>query len=232
MIANGLPGYYIVLDGIIGCGKTAQRKILETHLPLDFPSQKFIFTYEPGGNEEADKIRQRLKYEVMTPEKEMELFAESRRITLPQVVVPTLSEGGVVVSDRSVTTSLAYQAFGRKLGLDRVWRANERAVNGILPDLVIWMNVGLEACLKRSGGENPDKFDKESQDFWKRTVPGFAGMLAFVKSISPYTKTITINDPDGSTQIEPMREIIKQELYPELRLFFQNEGRIVRERQL
>lgn len=92
--ANGLPGLYIVLDGIIGCGKSAQIRELKNHLPADFSGSDFIFTYEPGGNPEADVLRQRLKHEKMSPNDEMNLFAESRSITLPKVVAPVLARGG------------------------------------------------------------------------------------------------------------------------------------------
>lgn len=85
---------YIVLDGIIGCGKGAQIGEFKRDLPLDFPGLDVVFTYEPGGNAEADKLRQRLKYEKMSAEEEMRLFAESRAITVPQVVVPVLARGG------------------------------------------------------------------------------------------------------------------------------------------
>ncbi len=228
--ANGLPGFYVVIDGIIGCGKTAQRKQLENYLPLDFPNQKIVFTYEPGGNPEADLIRQRLKFEKMDPREEMRLFAASRSITLPQVVTPVLKDGGIVVSDRSVTTSLAYQAFGRELGIDRVWEANEKAVNGILPDAIVYMNVGREVCFKRSGGEDPDKFDLEDIKFWERTIKGYDEMLKFVKTVSPSTTNIEIYDPEGKLSIDETRTRIKERLYPLIRKHY-HEGGVVKERQ-
>jgi dTMP kinase len=229
--ANGYPGLYGVFDGIIGCGKSKQIELLKTNLQLDFPELKFLFTYEPGGNSEADIIRQDLKHRIMLPEEEMRLFAKSRSITLPQVVLPAIREGAIVISDRSVTTSLAYQAFGRELGLKKVWRVNERAVNGIFPDFVIWMNVGLETCLKRSGGENPDKFDQESREFWHRTIAGYGEMLRFLRKLNPEIKTIQIDDPEGSLGIEEMGLEIRSHLYPIIEAQTV-EGRILRERQV
>lgn len=111
--ANGLSGLYIVTDGIIGCGKSAQNKELKAHLPLDFPQAEFLFTYEPGGNPEADLLRQKLKNEKMTPVNEMRLFAESRSITLPQVVVPALAMGGY---------SLIRQKCNYKFSLSSIWQ--------------------------------------------------------------------------------------------------------------
>ena len=228
---NGLSGLYIVVDGIVGCGKSEQIKQLKEHLGLDFSERDFLFTYEPGGNPEADVLRQKVKFEKMSPVEEAKTFAESRAITIPQVVVPFLAREGVVVSDRSFTTSLAYQAFGRGLGINKVWEANEKAVGKIFPDVLVYMNVGLEASLKRSSGENPDKFDKEARGFWHKVVPGYAKMICFLKEISPNTKVIQIDDPKGEMNIEVMRLAIKSELYPIIREHL-HEGRISRDRQV
>lgn len=229
--ANGLPGVYVVLDGIIGCGKSTQIKELKKHLPLDFPQADIVFTYEPGGNPEADLLRQKLKYEKMLPEDEAKLFVESRSITLPKIVVPVLERGGIIISDRNLTTSFAYQAFGRELGIDKVWQINKAAVNGIFPDIVFYMNIGRKACFKRSGSEDPDKFDAEDVKFWDRTIKGYSEMIKFLKQISPETRVIQVNDLEGKLPIEETRQVIKRELYPILGSYL-GEGRIIRDRQV
>lgn len=109
--ANGLSGLYIVTDGIIGCGKSAQNSELKKHLPLDFPQGNFVFTYEPGGNEEADLIRQKLKYEEMSPDEEMRLFAKSRSITIPQIVVPALTRGGYCLIRQKCNNKFSLSSF-------------------------------------------------------------------------------------------------------------------------
>jgi|SRR3990172_988215 len=229
--ANGFPGLYVVFDGIIGCGKSAQIKELKKHLFMDFPGQDIVFTYEPGGNEEADKLRQRLKYENMSGEEEVEIFAQSRSITIPKVVIPVLERKGILISDRSFTTSLAYQGFGgRNLGADKVWKANEPVVNGVFPDILVYLKVGVEECLRRSAGENPDKFDREGQDFWMKTSEGFEKMTEFLKTISPNTKIFQITDPEGKLSIEQTRLAIREGLYPEIEAILKREGKIVRER--
>lgn len=230
--ANNLPGLYIVFDGIIGCGKSAQIKELKQHLPLDFPNSDITFTYEPGGNPEADKLRQRLKYEQMSGEDEMSLFAQSRAITIPQVIVPVLERGGIVISDRSFTTSLAYQAFGgRGLGAGRVWQANQEAVNGVYPDLLVYLKVGIDASLRRSNGDKPDKFDLEGRTFWEKNVEGFSRMIDFLGSISPDTRALQIDDPQGELSIEETRLLVKRMIYPEIETILSKEGKVIRERQ-
>lgn len=229
--ANDLSGLYVVFDGIVGCGKTAQINELRRHLPLDFPGMDFVFTYEPGGTPQADNIRDRLKYEEMSAEEEMRLFAESRAITIPQVVVPVLTRSGIVISDRSFTTSLTYQAFGRELGLPIVWEANKYAVNSIFPDILLYLKVGLKVSLKRSRGDNFDKFDQETKDFWNRVIPGYDRMIEFLKDLSPSTKVVQIDDPEGRMSVEETRLAIKGELYPLIGLNIK-EGRILRDRQV
>lgn len=230
--ANNFPGLYMVFDGIIGCGKSAQIGELKRHLPLDFPHSDIVFTYEPGGNVETDKLRQRLKYEQMSGEDEMRLFAQSRAITIPEVIVPVLERGGLVISDRSFTTSLAYQAFGgRDLGADRVWQANKEAINGVYPDILVYLKVGIEASLRRSNGDKPDKFDMEGRAFWEKNVDGFSKMIDFLGVISPNTKVVQINDPEGKLTIEQTRLLVKEMVYPEIENTQLREGRVTREQQ-
>lgn len=212
--ANNLPGLYIVLDGIVGCGKSEQIRQLKKYLPLDFPDFEFVFTYEPGGTPDTEELREILKHDKMTPEMEMLLFVGSRAITIPKVVIPVLKRGGVVISDRSFTTSLAYQGFGRGLGVNRVWRANKKAVGGIFPDVLIHLKVGREVCLRRSSGDKPDKFDKESKVFWEKTDDGFDKMIKFLRRTSLSTRIIQIRDSEGKLSVEQTRLAIKSDLYP------------------
>ena len=231
MLANGLPGLYVVYDGIIGCGKSAQVKRLRDHLPEAFPDVEILYTYEPGGNPEADKIRQRVKHEIMSPEDEVRLYGDSRAITLPEIVRPALDNGLLVVSDRCFTTSLDYQGIGRGLGLDYVWKVNEPIVAGTFPDIVVFPKVGIEASLRRSGGEKPDKFDNEAFDFWEKTLEGYAKVFDFLHEVSPSTRVIQIDDPEGKYGIEEMAGKIEAQLYP-LIDNWRREGRIFKEREV
>jgi dTMP kinase len=215
--SNNLPGLYVVFDGIIGCGKSAQIEILKSILPQEFPKLEFTFTYEPGGNNEADQIRSQLKSMQMDPIFEMNLFAASRKITLSEIVKPALINGNIVISDRSFTTSLAYQAFGgRNLGLDLVWEANEKIVNGLYPDVLVYLNVGIDAALERSKSKDPDKFDKEGRAFWEENVVGYSKMINFLKEISPNTIVMEIIDQNGDKSVDQISEMVKEKLFPEI----------------
>lgn len=232
--ANGLPGLYVIFDSIIGGGKGAQIGELKRKLPLDYPNLDITFTYEPGGTPEADRLRQRLKFENMSAEEEMDLFVKSRSITIPQVIVPALTRGELLISDRSFTTSIAYQAFGgRNLGIQKVWDANGPVVNGVYPDILVYLKGNLDVCLRRSSiGDKPDKFDGEGRTFWDMTEKGFDKMVEFIKEISPKTRIIQINDLDGTKSIEETRLEIRKGLYPLISNHFKVEGRISKDREL
>lgn len=230
--ANPFSGFYIGLDGIVGSGKDVQIGELGKYLPIDFPGLDILFTYEPGGNEEADVLRQKLKYQKLSPQEEVELFKESREITLESVVRPVLERGGLAISNRLFTASLAYQGFGRRVGMEKVWKVNELTVRNYMPDVFCFMNVGLKAALARSAGDNPDKFDNEDIEFWEETKRGFVETVKFLREVSPFTKILTLDDPEGSMDIEETRIKIKNMLYPLIEKWQRGrEGMIVRERQ-
>ncbi|MGD8744172.1 MAG: dTMP kinase [Candidatus Woesebacteria bacterium] len=228
---NGYPGLYVVFDGIVGCGKTAQIDVLKERFNQENPGAKVTFTYEPGGTPKADKLREKLKYETLSPAEEVELFKESRSITLPEIVRPILAEGGIVISDRSFTTSLAYQGIGRKFGMERVWKTNREVVDGTFPDIIVYPKVGIDVSLSRSSQDSPDKFDKEGIGFWQRTHKGYERVFDMLHQLSPETNIIQIDDPEGLLSIDDMSEEIRNELYP-LIDNWRREGGINRERQL
>jgi len=101
---------------------------------------------------------------------EVYLFGADRAETLRRIVVPTLEKGGVIIADRSIYSSIAYQAFGWELGWEQIWRANQEAVKRVLPDLIVFPEISVEISLKRlvERGERHDRFDEEELYFFQR----------------------------------------------------------------
>lgn len=230
---NPYKGYYVVLEGIIGAGKSTQTGLLLASLSRKFPGIRVVPTFEPGGTPRANELRQKLKHQDMDAIDEARLFAEARTSTLSEVIRPALSEGFLVVSDRSFLTSLAYQGFGRELGLENVWSINKEIVGDTLPDCIIYLDIGLEPSQARSLKDNPDKFDKEKVAFWQRVIPGYEIAINKVLEMSPETRVIHIQNPDGSQKPEEAQKIIMKELTPMLSEWqLHKEGRISRERQV
>ncbi len=154
----------------MGCGKTTQSRILAEKLGA-------VWTKEPGGDEISDEVRrvvQGMKFEIeMDAVCEQYLYAASRAQTLRRVVKPVLDKAGIVVADRSVFTSMAYQGFGRGLGIERVLKINEEAVDGIWPDLVIWLDTDLETALARTRDQSGDKFERMDKKFFEKVRKGY-----------------------------------------------------------
>ncbi|MBN2367802.1 dTMP kinase [Candidatus Woesearchaeota archaeon] len=172
-----MKGTYIVFEGIVGTGKTTQAKKIFEFLKKAFPGRKIILTREPGGSEIAESIRkvvQATKFkEDMNPVTEAYLYASSRAQTLRTVVKPVLDEGGIVISDRSFISSVAYQGTARGLGLNEVLEINRYALGDILPDMIIYFNIDPEIGTKRTFDKSGDKFENEDVDFFRNVHDGY-----------------------------------------------------------
>lgn len=156
-------GFYLVFEGVVGCGKTTQSRLTFEKLKADNPARQVVWTKEPGGSEIADQIRKVVQgtpfEEEMEPLCEQHLYAASRSQTLRKVIRPVLGAEGIVVSDRSVITSMAYQGFGRGLGVGTVLEINRLAVGDIWPDKVLVINTDLGTALGRARDFSGDKFE-------------------------------------------------------------------------
>lgn len=171
---------YIVFEGVVGVGKTTQSKMLVERLRQVFPDRQIVWTREPGGSEIADTIRnvvQGQKFsEEMDPLCEMYLYAASRAHTLRTVVKPVLDVGGIVVADRSVFTSVSWQGYGRALGAEAVLRVNAEAVQGILPDVVLYLAGDIDESLKRTFDAGGDKFEAFPREFFHACARGYEAL--------------------------------------------------------
>lgn len=178
---------YIVFEGVIGSGKSTQTKLLANYFKEHYPKKQVIITNEPGGSEIANEIRRTVQgthiKEDMEPVCEAYLYASSRAQTLRAVVKPVLDKGGVVVADRSFCSSLANQAFGRKLGIKAVWEINKPAVGGIMPDLIFFIDTNITTGIKRSFDKEGDKFESLGKAFYTKIQQGYFELakLPFLK---------------------------------------------------
>ncbi len=175
-------GTYIAFEGIVGCGKTTQSKLLYERLKNLYPERNVIWTKEPGGSEIANGIRKVVQgtvyAEEMDPVCEQYLYAASRAQTLRKVVKPVLDGGGIVVADRSVFTSVSFQGWGRGLGADTVWKINDVAVDGLLPNRVLFINTDIDIAIARAKDGGGDKFESMGKDFFEKAVAGYMFAVA------------------------------------------------------
>lgn len=175
MVMTMEKGIFITFEGPDGCGKTTvskgvYNKCLEMGLDV-------IYTREPGGIEIAEEIRHIIldpKNTAMDSKTEALLYAASRRQHLVEKVKPALEQGKIVLCDRFVDSSLAYQGFGRHLGIDEVWSINSFAIEGFMPTKTIYLDISAEDGLKRiESREYKDRLDQESIQFHKDVQAGY-----------------------------------------------------------
>ena len=146
-----MSGIFISFEGPDGAGKTTA---LEKLLPLlkERTDKEVVLSREPGGSIIAEKIRKiilDIHDEEMDPRTEALLYAAARRQHLVDAVLPALDEGKVMLSDRFVDSSIAYQGGGRQIGTKEVTEINDFAIDGHLPDLTIYFDVTPDVGLSR-----------------------------------------------------------------------------------
>lgn len=191
-----MKGLYLALEGPEGSGKTTQMRRLAFRLRS--LGLQVVEVREPGGTTVGELIRTLLADPAHTslgPEAEVLLFAAARAQLLREVVRPALERGQTVLSDRSVYASLAYQGFGRGLGVEAVWRVNELATGGLLPDLVLLLDVPVEEGLARddTSGLVRDRIEREGVEFHRRVREGY---LALSREDPRIRLILADQDPD------------------------------------
>ena len=148
---------FITIEGCEGSGKTTiLKKLCEE---FENKGIKYFSTREPGGSKISEQIRnvilnvENTKMDYMT---EALLYAASRRQHLEEVVRPALNDGAVVICDRYLDSSLAYQGYARNLGIEEVYAINMYATSGFLPELTIYIDIPVEIGLERIAKNNRD----------------------------------------------------------------------------
>ena len=163
---------YIAFEGLEGCGKSTHVKRLATRLNA-------VMTREPGGTAIGSMLRNILIDPANTnlsPRTEALMMAADRAQHISELISPALARGQHVVSDRSVYSSLAYQGYGRQQDLVELKRLNNWAIDGLWPDLVIYIDVPLEILIERLKKRELDRFEREDSAFFERIDAGFRAM--------------------------------------------------------
>ncbi len=161
-----MGGLFVTLEGIDRSGKSTQAAMLVEAL-----GDAAIGVREPGGTAVGERVRELLKDPDVTVSAEAEalLFAAARAEVVNEVIRPALADGLVVISDRYLDSSLAYQGAARGLGVKEVERVNGFATRGLEPDLTLLLELDLAAAAKR--GAEDDRFEREGVEL-QRSVAG------------------------------------------------------------
>jgi dTMP kinase len=175
---RGMPertrGRFLVLDGVDGCGKSTQARLLCAELART-PGAAPVHVREPGGTALGELLRGELLHgrEPLSPEVEVLLFAAARRQMLERVVAPALAQGRDVVCERSNASTFAYQAVAGGLDEERVLGLLLAWCNAPAPDLLLWLDLPVEEARARQGAQ-PDRIEARGLEFQRAVARGFA----------------------------------------------------------
>ena len=158
-----MKGTFISFEGPDGAGKTSVINAIYHDMTGRFGYQKVLLTREPGGNRISEQIRDVLfddQNTNMDARTEALLFAAARRQHIVEDIEPALKAGKVVLSDRYIDSSVAYQGGGRHLGTDDIWELNQFAIHGLLPQLTIYLDIDSELGLQRINQYRSDQVNR------------------------------------------------------------------------
>ncbi|HCM90689.1 MULTISPECIES: dTMP kinase [Vagococcus] len=212
-----MQGIFITLEGPDGAGKTTVIKQLSDQLMKDI-NIEVITTREPGGIPIAEEIRQVIldpKNSEMDERTEALLYAAARRQHLVQKVLPSLELGKMVLCDRFIDSSIAYQGVGRDIGKSEVQVINDFAIEGHYPDLTIYLDVpseiGLERINQGRKQSELDRLDNESLDFHKKV------RRAYLDLVKEHSERIVLIDTEDNIEkvVKNCYDLIKDK-YPSI----------------
>jgi dTMP kinase len=167
-----MRGLFVTFEGIDRSGKTTQAGLL-----VDALGDEALGVREPGGTEAGEKVREILKDQSvsLSPEAEALLFAAARSELVADVILPALEEGKVVVSDRYLDSSLAYQGGARGLGIADVEQVNHFATRGLKPDLTFLLDLPPEDAAARAG--ESDRFEEEGTSLQEAVGAAYEALI-------------------------------------------------------
>ena len=209
---------FVTIEGPEGSGKTTiGKKIVEKLIASGY---EVIYTREPGGIEIAEQIRNVIldvKNTNMDPKTEALLYAASRRQHLIEKIVPALKDNKIIICDRFVDSSLAYQGHARKLGIDNVYEINKFAIDTLMPDLTLLFDIDPKLGLERINANKlreVNRLDLEQLEFHTLVREGFLK----IQSREPNRIKIV----DASKSIEEVFNAAYQLIEEAIRKFHEN----------
>ena len=173
-----MKGKFITLEGCEGAGKSTQLNLLKEY--FDKNGVEYISTREPGGTPVAEKIRAVIldvDNKGMADECEALLYAASRAEHLKNKVIPAMKEGKIVLCDRFIDSSFAYQVYARGLDFSVVEKANFYAIENCMPNVTLFLDIAPKAAFARKGGaDKTDRIEQEGLAFHQRVYEGYVDL--------------------------------------------------------
>ena len=185
-----MPGLFVTLEGIDRSGKTTQARLLCEAL-----GERALAVREPGGTAVGERVRELLKDPSIQVDDRTEalLFAAARAELVSEVIAPALREGKIVISDRFLDSSLAYQGGARGLGVEEIERVNEFATGHLRPDITILLDLPPAVAAERAGVE-VDRFEQEGAGLQEMVRAAYEELVA--RDPDRWVRIAADRDPD------------------------------------
>lgn len=207
-------GIFITLEGIEGCGKTLQSRLLTESLK-NLGYEKIIHTYEPGDTKIGSKIRQLLLDNIgskIYEETEVLLYLAERSQHINEIVLPALNDKKIIICDRYIDATLAYQGFARKISpkmqkynID-LYNLNMYATSNTIPDLTLLFDLPVETGLTRATQNGKaDRMEQENIEFHKKVKEGY---LELAKQYPERIKIIEVNAEPETIQKRVLNNVL------------------------
>ncbi|MFO7819516.1 MAG: dTMP kinase [Halanaerobacter sp.] len=209
-----MDGKFITLEGVEGSGKSTQVKLLRNH--LQSLGYEVIITYEPGDTEIGQKIREILldpQHNKLVAKAELMLYLADRAQHVQEVIVPNLAKGKVVISDRYIDATWAYQGFARELDSTEVKKLNSIATDDLVPDLTLLLDLDPVLSLQRAKektaevNQSGDRIEAEKIEFHQQVRKGYL-------ELAQAEERIEIVDGDQSQEgvFGQIKEILRERI--------------------
>lgn len=204
MAKKTIKGKFITFEGSEGCGKSTHSRLLYRYLKEK--GLNAVYLREPGGTKIGEKIRKILldtDNQSISPECEMILYMASRAQLVDEIIRPALEKGEIVICDRFLDSTVAYQGFGLGIDIKLIKRIGDFVARGIKPDLTIFLDLppskGLEVC-----GHIKDRIERRSLEYHQRVRKGYLK----IATLEPgRIKIIKVDDNKNKTQ-EKVRQLV------------------------
>jgi dTMP kinase len=197
-------GLFITFEGIEGCGKTTQSRLLYDY--LRGRGHDCVYTREPGGTRLGEKIRETMLHLkiAISDLAEVFLFEAARAEIVREVITPALKKGKVVICDRFYDATTAYQGFGGGVNLNLIDKLNSMATGGLKPGLTILLDVDVKIGLARAKKKGADRMEAKAAAYHKKVR---AGYLSLARMEPERIKIVKVKADLHKTQ-EKIRELV------------------------
>ncbi|MBR3804137.1 MAG: dTMP kinase [Clostridia bacterium] len=199
-----MKGKFITFEGCEGSGKSTHVALFKEY--LDRNGIDYIFLREPGGVSISEKIRSIIldvENKEMCDRAEALLYAAARAQLITEKIIPALNEGKLVVVDRYIDSSFAYQGYARGLGIDFIEKINSYAIDSCMPDKTVFLDISPKVAFERKGGaDKDDRLELSGIEFHERVYEGYK------KLVEKYPERFISIDPTG-TKAETHAKIIE-----------------------